>query len=82
MDSSSLAHLDRPECFKQAFNMLYSASMVSEQRAIYQAATAAKIKRGVDARWSAAGLWTVWRKQVEAVKQGTRGVTKHGGRPA
>ncbi|KAJ7348296.1 hypothetical protein DFH08DRAFT_1079821 [Mycena albidolilacea] len=80
MDSPLLAHLDRQERFKRAFNMPYSASTVSEQRAIYQAATAAEIKRGVDVRWSAAGLWTVWRKQVEAVKQGTRGVTKRGGR--
>ncbi|KAJ7301941.1 hypothetical protein DFH08DRAFT_992025 [Mycena albidolilacea] len=80
MDSPLLAHLDRQERFKKAFNIPYSASMVSEQRAIYQAAKAAEIKRGVDARWSAAGLWTVWRKQVEAVKQGTRGVTKCGGR--
>ncbi|KAJ7809545.1 hypothetical protein B0H14DRAFT_3481373 [Mycena olivaceomarginata] len=79
MDNPLLAHLDRQERFKRVFNMLYSASTVSEQHTIYQVAKAVEIKRGVDARWSAAGLWTVWRKQVEAVKQGTRGVTKRGG---
>ncbi|KAJ7215453.1 hypothetical protein GGX14DRAFT_608397 [Mycena pura] len=64
MDSLASTGLSREDRFKRAFNEPYRQSTVTDQRAIYRAATPTEIKRGIDAGWSKEGLWSVWRKSL------------------
>jgi hypothetical protein len=49
--------------FERAFKQPYITSTVSEQKAIYAAATEEEVQKGVDAGRSKDGLWSVWRKK-------------------
>ncbi|KAF8155004.1 hypothetical protein K438DRAFT_1987231 [Mycena galopus ATCC 62051] len=62
--------LSRGEHFMRVFcQHAYVPSTVTVQRAIYEAATAEELKKGIMAAGTRDGVWNVWRKTVAARKQ-------------
>ncbi|KAJ7840109.1 hypothetical protein B0H14DRAFT_3458369 [Mycena olivaceomarginata] len=63
MECQDFKGLARHDRFERAFKRPYITSTVSEQKAIYAAATEEEVQKGVDAGRSKDGLWSVWRKK-------------------